>query len=468
MPVTSFTKEAFKNTSTRLLMLTFVGIVIIAGYIVANTYFSQLRIYEDNEYIKLETFANTIAVQLDGDAHEALMKKYPDKDDLIRYDQDSVYLSIYNVLKKAQARNHLNTDLYTMVLDDQDSTVYFGVSTSKNLFYRHIYEDRPDDLVKNYATGGFIPVYKDMYGVWLSAFSPIYNSSNKVVAVVQVDENFDDFIKKANRSIVRNIWISLVIIGLIGLIMYRGITIILNAEKDIQKEKRGIEGLRKELVANVSHDLRTPVAVIHGYTETMMLKHDELTDDQRQRYIQIILQNTEKLKKLINELFELSKLESKDRQIQAEPMQLSDLVQDIIAKFRLLAEEKGIRLTVNTGKNLPQVYADLALIDRVMQNLIENAIKFCGEGDEIEVELTAEQDRVRVIVSDTGPGIAPNDIPLIFERYHRGENAQKGSSTGLGLAIVKKIIDLHNSTIEVASTLGNGTEFRFYLPIYKG
>lgn len=461
-----FIKTALRNTGTRILLAIFVGIVVIIGYVVAYGYFTQINIYEEEELMKLDAIARTLALQIDGDEHSNLLNKYPAKDAISKLGQDSVYDAIFNILKNAKEANGLQTEIYTMVLNPDDSTIYFGVNTSDKTNFRHIYDDRPDMLLDSYQTGGTLPRYEDMYGVWLSAFAPVKNSQGQTVAVVQVDERFNDFIMRARNDVQRNILISLLIIGIIAFILFQSINNILDSEKSLQAEKKEVELLRKELVANVSHDLRTPVAVIHGYVETMKLKQKDISQEQRDRYIDIILQNTDKLRKLINELFELAKLEAAGSKIEAEPFQVAELIQDVAGKFRLLAEEKGITINTIPGKNIPHVHADIALIDRVLQNLMENAIKFCHRGDEITVQLQHRNNRVYVSVTDNGPGIDPEDLPHIFDRYHKGKNSQRDSSTGLGLAIVKKILDMHQSVLQAESGLGQGARFTFCLPVY--
>lgn len=239
-------------------------------------------------------------------------------------------------------------------------------------------------------------------------------------------------------------------------------------QKNIE-DLQGVENLRKDLIANISHDLRTPIAAIKGFIETLLIKAEELSEKDRKRYMEIVLKNSEKLKKLVDDLFELSKLEARQRSIQPEAIQMAEIIQDIADKYRILAHKKGVSINAIYAKDLPLVYADIALIDRALQNIIDNAINHCKQGDVITLELVAEETQVKVVVSDTGSGIAPEELPHIFERYRKGKfitDSQKGS--GLGLAIVKKIMELHEVSIHVNSVLEKGTKFFFGLPFYRG
>lgn len=237
-------------------------------------------------------------------------------------------------------------------------------------------------------------------------------------------------------------------------------------EKNIIQLK-SVEELRKELIANVSHDLRSPIASIRGFAETIILKEDDISEAERNKYLKIILQNSENLNKLVNDLFELSKLESNPEMINPEPVQVAELVQDVSDKFQVLAKQKNISINTIYSKSLPLVNADIQMTDRVFQNIIDNAIKYCQANDVITIELELLKNDVLVKISDTGSGIASEDLPNIFTRYYKGTKARNVNSTGLGLAIVKKILDLHKSTIKVYSKINKGTRFEFNLPLYS-
>jgi signal transduction histidine kinase len=232
------------------------------------------------------------------------------------------------------------------------------------------------------------------------------------------------------------------------------------------EELKGIENLRNELISNISHDLRTPIASIQGYAETLILKKETVSEVDRGKYLDIIFKNCENLQQLVTNLFELSKLQTKQVELCREPFSMGELVHDVANKYRIMSQKKGVSINTIVSKDTPVVNADVLLIDRVIQNLIDNAIRFCKEGDSINIEVNQEGiDRVSITIADTGAGISQDYLPYIFERYFKKD--EHGSSSGLGLAIVKKIIDLHNTSIEVQSVVGKGTRFSFSLPIAK-
>jgi signal transduction histidine kinase len=233
------------------------------------------------------------------------------------------------------------------------------------------------------------------------------------------------------------------------------------------EEIKTMDDLRRDLVANVSHDLRTPLVSIHGYVETILMKDKSLSPEDREKYLKTVLQGTEKLKRLVEELFELSKLEAKQTTPTFERFSLAELVQDVVQKQQILAEHERLRIQTDFPRDLAFVVADIALIERVFQNLLENAIKFSADGGTITVTLRPGARGVTVIVADTGYGIPVEELPHIFERYQRGSRSATIDRTGagLGLAIVKRILEIHGVTIAVSSKMNEGTAFSFQLPI---
>ena len=219
------------------------------------------------------------------------------------------------------------------------------------------------------------------------------------------------------------------------------------------------------LIANVSHDLRTPIAIIRGYVETLQMKEETITIEERKQYINTVRESAEKLERLVNELFELSKLEANQVLAKKEPFIISELVSDISSKYKLIAETKNISISTVLSKELPPVFADVSLIERVMQNLIDNALKFTPSGGKIEIKTTKSTDNnIEISVTDNGIGIPENDREQVFARYYKANNfTDLKNSTGLGLAIAKKILDLHQSTLDLVSAENKGSSFIFKL-----
>ena len=227
------------------------------------------------------------------------------------------------------------------------------------------------------------------------------------------------------------------------------------------------DNMRRELVANVSHDLRTPLATLRGYMETLLMKDNRLTPEERRTYLAIAISHCERLGKLITDLFELATLDARDSTVHCESFSLSELVQDVVQKFSLSARDKQINIETNIGKDLPFVFADIALIERVLENLLENAVRYTPEGGSIAIALSSHiSEHITIQVSDTGRGIPEEEIPRIFDRFYQLDSNRRNKPfhSGLGLAITKRILELHNAAIDVKSHVGTGTTFTFSLP----
>lgn len=234
---------------------------------------------------------------------------------------------------------------------------------------------------------------------------------------------------------------------------------------DIEKIK-SIDQLRQELIANISHDLRTPLSVVQGYIETLHMKNDQLSVEEQKGYLKIISSGSERLSKLISQLFEYSKLESNQIQPKKEPFLISELANDIHGNYSMLAKNKNITLRLSMSDDIPLVFADISLVERAIQNLMDNALKFTPENGEIVMKIIPLETHVEIVIQDSGPGIDKESQALIFERYRQTKIGKEKEGSGLGLAIVKKIMDIHDSEITVLSNPNEGTEFSFELPIY--
>ena len=236
---------------------------------------------------------------------------------------------------------------------------------------------------------------------------------------------------------------------------------------DNMEKMKSVDLLRRELIANVSHDLRTPLAILKGYVETLQMKKDTLSELEKQEYLQITHDNIDKLSNLINQLFEYSKLEAEQVTPVKEPFSITELSHDLIAKFEVLAKRKQINLQLNNPQENCMVYADVSLVERALQNLIENAIKYTDPKGEVKLSLNRKNDQIEISITDTGSGIPLSDQPFIFDRYKQVNKSTKKQGYGLGLAIVKKIMDLHDTTITVLSKPKEGSSFIFNLPAYQ-
>ena len=183
----------------------------------------------------------------------------------------------------------------------------------------------------------------------------------------------------------------------------------------------------------------------------------------------IIHKNITKLSGLIDQLFEYSKLEARQIEPRKEAFAISDLAYDVFEKYQQLASEKSLSIQLDIEEKLPLVFADISLVERVIQNLMDNALKFTPEGGSVTIAMGSNEKEVHVAIKDTGVGIASDELTQIFERYKQVSTSTKSKreGAGLGLAIAKKIMEIHDSTIKVISRPQEGTTFQFYLPVFS-
>lgn len=248
-----------------------------------------------------------------------------------------------------------------------------------------------------------------------------------------------------------------------------GITIEKMSQVNVEQfqQLRQADVARRELIANISHDLRTPLTSMQGYLETLQIKKVQLSADEQSKYIELAIKHSKRLGLLIADLFELAMLESPDSKANIEQFSLAELVQDVIQKFELKTARKNLQLGCDIPEYAPSVKGDIAMIERVLENLIENAIKFSHEGGAIQITVSPDDENLDVKVVDTGIGIAADEIPNLFQRFYCVDKSRSDGtrSNGLGLAIAHRILQLHDSTISVKSEPGQGSCFSFSLPI---
>ncbi len=222
---------------------------------------------------------------------------------------------------------------------------------------------------------------------------------------------------------------------------------------------------RRELVANISHDLRTPLTALHGYLETLALKDDSLSVHDRRKYLRTALAQSRKVGQLAQELFELARLEYGGIRLEKERFQLVDLIQDVFEKFELATQARGVRLAADFQQNLPSIEADVALIERVLTNLLDNAVRHSPDGGAIRVAVSCQHSQVWVEVSDDGTGVPGSLRGDLFERPSVFSASAQQPRGGLGLLIVKRIMQLHDGDVElIDSVSATGATFRFVLP----
>ena len=235
-----------------------------------------------------------------------------------------------------------------------------------------------------------------------------------------------------------------------------------NALELAKNELSKTDELRKDLMANVGHDLRTPLTMIKAYAE-MSRDLETQTEEKRKENMSIIIEETDRLNVLVSDILDLSKLQSKTYELKIEEFDLIELIQNIIKRYYILIDSEGYMFEFNNKQKEIIVSADKKRIEQVIYNLINNAVNYTGKNKKVYINVKENKDTVRVEIKDTGKGLEKEEIDKIWDKYYHNEKKHKRNTfgTGLGLSIVKTILETHGYKYGVNSTKGKGTTFYF-------
>jgi len=229
------------------------------------------------------------------------------------------------------------------------------------------------------------------------------------------------------------------------------------------RELRHADAMRRELLASIANDLRRPLTAVRGHLETLVHEEATLSAEEKHEHLDVATRKTTRMTNLVSKLSESAKLEARQVAPELDVFVLPDVVQDVLQKVSRDAAKKGVELRADVPEHLPLAVGDVGLIERVLDHLVENALRYTDSGGTVTVRLARTKQSLTVEVSDTGIGIAPGHLPKLFDRCFRAEVHRPSTSenAGFGLTIVKSVLELHGSEICMESTLGVGTTFRF-------
>jgi signal transduction histidine kinase len=236
-----------------------------------------------------------------------------------------------------------------------------------------------------------------------------------------------------------------------------------DAERRTVDELRRLSALRADFVSLVSHELRSPMATVIGSARTLQERWRELAPDQRESFLALIADETSRLAALIGDVLDTSRIEAGTFSYAFEDVDLEALDRDVVSALEVGQDE--VELHAQISEALPTIWGDGARLRQVLSNLIENAVKYSPAGETVDVLATASNGRVQVSVTDRGPGIAPEDQVLIFEKFGRARSGKAVPGTGLGLFIARSIAEAHGGSLDVRSTPNHGATFTLSLPV---
>jgi signal transduction histidine kinase len=483
-----------KSSARRIFIFVILSFVVLTGHFISQFYFSTLNNGQALTLNRLESVANIIALQIDGDEHEQMMQLHKTKDAITQTSSDKTYEKIHKILQNNLAKSNLNSPIYTYVYDEKSKSFDFGVTSSEQPYFRHHYNSPPPALIENREKGGRLDAgrYEDEFGHWLSAFATIKNKEGKVVALLQVDEKFDSFISQIYETTLWNILHGLFAFTVVSFFMLNYLRKVLAKEEQIKQsiteaydDKKAmseklyeserqlkqyahkLEESNKELTdfANIaSHDLKAPVRGILSFAQLFEKRNKDKFDERDQEYFNFIKTNAHQSLKLIESLLNYSKA---DKNI-GEPSEL-DVKDAVISAQNNLIAVINERHAVVEMDDLPTIEAHPLLIMQLFQNLINNGIKY-NQSEQPTIYVSSkncEKEGCIFSVKDNGIGIPEQHKQDVFAMFRRLHSASEYEGSGIGLAFCKRIVETYEGKMWLESEEGKGSTFFFTLPKAK-
>ena len=474
-----------KNFKFKIIISVYICLISLAMYNAFYSYFDKINQEKQTVFAKISTISNLTASQIDGDMHEQIINKYKNRDDIKTSNQDADYNLIHNLLKKTQQTAKISSPIYTLIPSNNKQKFSFGITSSERPYFKHLYHKPPQDLINDYEKGGFIDEYNDENGIWLSSFAPIKNKDGKVVAVVQTDLNFEEFITSVNRKLIGNISFIVLIYSVIGFLLYLFLKEILkkeenfsatqkkyNTELEVQVEKRTqdlnisnkkLTDVNKELESffySTSHDIRGPLCRILGLSSLAKI------EDNKQELVELIEIESLKMDNILKKMILVNNIRTKTLKI--ETVSVSDKVNTIITDIKKTHHQTKAELVIKTEtQTLKTFNSDNIILDTILYNLIDNAFKFSDtKNPKIKVSSFIDKNAIlSLTVSNNGLKFTKQELEHAFELF---KNASDYTNTTdgikLGLYTIKTAVDKLNGIIEIETDSSDMTQIKVLIP----
>lgn len=476
-----------KGFKFKIIISVYFCLISLALYNAFHSYFDNISQEKQTVFAKLSTISNVLAAQINGDVHEKIISKFKFKNEVKTSIQDSNYANIHNTLLKAQKSAKINTPIYTLIPSDNKKKFYFGVTSSQNPYYKHLYHTPPIDLVNDFEKGGFVDEYVDENGIWLSSFSPIKNKAGKVVAVVQADQNFEEFMVDVNQKLVGNLSIILLIYTVIGFLLYLFLKEVLKKEEEFSKTQQSysselekqvakrtqelnilnkkLTDVNKELESffySTSHDIRGPLCRILGLSSLAK------SEDDKQELVELIEMESLKMDNMLKKMILVNNIRTKTLKI--ESVSISDKVHTILSDVKKIHLLDKAELVIKTEtQTLKKFNSDTKILDTILFSLIDNAFKF-SENTHPKIKVSSFIDENGVLsltVANNGSKFSKGELKHAFELF---KNASDYSDTTdgikLGLYTIKTAVDKLNGIIHIETDINDMTEVKVLIPDY--
>jgi signal transduction histidine kinase len=463
----------------------YICLIFLALYNTFHSYQNNISQAKQTVFAKLSTISNLLAKQINGDLHEKLITQYKNQDDIKTSSQDADYKSLHHILAQAQTAAGIRTPIYTLFPANDFKKFFFGVTSSENPYYKHLYHTPPKELIADYEKGGFIDEYIDENGIWLSSFAPIKNKAGKVVAIIQVDQNFEEFMIEVNKKLIGNISFIALIYSVIGFLLYLFLKEVLQKEEVYsltqQKYKQELEeqvnhrtkelsvvnkklvDVNKELESffySTSHDIRGPLCRILGLSSLAK------SEDDKQELVEMIEIESQKMDNMLKKMILVNNLRTKELKI--EPVFVCDTVNTVLSKIKKKYHQSKAEVVIKTEtQTLKQFNSDTQIIESIICNLLDNAFKF-SDGINPKIAISSFIDKNGILsltVANNGLEFTAKEMKHAFELF-KNASLKDGDADGirLGLYTIKTALDKLNGVIEINTNVQNMTEIKVLIP----
>ena len=469
-----------KNFKFKIIISVYISLISLAFYNAFHSYNLSIDNAKTIAFSKLTIISHLISNQINGDEHQKLTSVYAVKDQIGTTDQNYEYNVIHQILSKTVKSLKLSTPIYTLFRSPDKKNIYFGVTSSENPYFRHIYQSPPKELSENFDKGGFVDEYNDENGIWLSAFSPIKNSKGETVGVVQADRNFSEFMLSVRWMLIKNISFALLIYSVIGVLLYLFLKEILKKEEEykisqtnynhelemeVDKRTKELNVLNSKLKAvnnelssffySTSHDIRGPLCRILGLSS---LAKEE---DDNQELVELIEIESQKMDDMLKKMILVNNLRTKTLVI--EPVVVSDTINHILSVINKKYLKAKAEITIKTEtQSLNKFHSDAEILESIITNILDNAFKFSDiKKPKININTFIDSNGILSLsISNNGIKFTEKEKEHAFELF---KNKGQADGIRLGLYTIKTAIDKLNGIVSIEDQ-DQSTEIKVLIP----
>jgi signal transduction histidine kinase len=468
----------------KVIVSVYLCLIVLAVYDTFHVYSVNRQDEKDKVFAKLEIVAGLTALNIDGDKHQKITNTYLKEDAIKQTNTDKNYLEIHNVIKKIQVTSQIATPIYTLVKNGKNQLA-FGVTSNQNPYYLHSYQTPPKTLLSKFNVGASLDEYKDENGTWLSSFSPIKTSGGQVVAIVQVDENFDEFLNEINKELIKNILFNVFIYSIVGILLFIFLNDVLKKEKNFNltqlEYKKQLESevkvRTKELIISnnqlkkvnnelesffysTSHDIRGPLSRILG------LSHLAKIDEDYMQILDMIEIESYKMDDMLKKMIVVNNLRTK--QIQIETVKTKNILEDVLSSINDNYKEKQVHIKLEYNNAVDFFNTDKEILKALFTNAIDNAFKFSDQ-DQPKVFINANIDKdhiLKISIANNGKTFSDIEKQNAFDIFKRANKFGDTDTIRLGLYTIKNCTDKLNGIVQINDIKDGFTSLIIVIPDY--